>query len=72
MTKKLLWWRGTLMGLAIFFTLVPISFGFNHDSITWMFLQQAPAYETIFVCLAALTSWGGFLYVRRRLRSTGL
>jgi len=72
MTKKLLWWRGTLMGFAIFLTLLPLSFRFSGRQITWTFLQEAPPLETALVCLGAVSCWAGFLYVRRRLQATGL
>ena len=72
MTKQLLWWRGILMGLAIFLTMLPISFRFDNGWITWTFLQQMPHPATALVCLGALTCWGGFLHVRRRLQGTGL
>jgi hypothetical protein len=72
MTKQLLRWRGVLMGLAIFLTMLPLSFRFANGRITWTFLQETPPRITALVCLGALTCWGGFLYVRRRLRSTGL
>jgi hypothetical protein len=71
MTKQLLWWRGILMGVAIFLTLLPLSFRFNDRQITWTFLQEAPLL-TALVCLGAVTCWGGLLYVRRRLQGTGL
>jgi hypothetical protein len=72
MTKQLLWWRGILMGVAIFLTLLPLSFRFNDRQITWTFLQEAPPLLTALVCLGAVTCWSGFLYVRRRLQGTGL
>ena len=72
MTKKLLRWRGLLMGFAIFLTLLPLSFKFANGRITWTFLQGAPPQVTALVCLAALACWSGFLYVRRRLQGTGL
>jgi hypothetical protein len=72
MTKQLLRWRGILMGLAIFLTLLPLSFRFDNDRITWTFLRDTPVYGTVLVCLTALACWGGFLYVRRRLQGTGL
>ncbi|HTS60680.1 MAG TPA: hypothetical protein VMH28_01580 [Candidatus Acidoferrales bacterium] len=72
MTKQLLRWRGVLMGFAIFLTMLPMSFRFANGRITWTFLEEAPPQETAAVCLAALVCWAGFLYVRRRLRSTGL
>jgi hypothetical protein len=72
MTKQLLRWRGILMGFAIFLTMLPLSFRFDNGRITWTFLQETPPQATVFVCLGALTCWGGFLYVRRRLQGTGL
>lgn len=72
MTKQLLRWRGILMGLAIFLTLLPLSFRFDNDRITWTFLRDAPGYVAALIGLAALSCWGGFLYVRRRLQGTGL
>ncbi len=72
MTKQLLRWRGILMGLALFLTLLPLSFRFSNGRITWMFLQESPVALTVAVGLAAASSWGGFLYVRRRLEGTGL
>jgi hypothetical protein len=72
MTKQLLRWRGLLMGFAIFLTLLPLSVGFDHGQIKWTFLQEMPPHVTALVCLCALSCWGGFLYVRRRLQGTGL
>ena len=72
MTKQLLWWRGVLMGLAIFLTLMPLSFRFDHGQITWRFLQEMPLPAAALVGLGALSAWAGFLYLRRRLRGTGL
>ena len=72
MTKKLLRWRGILMGFAIFLTLLPLSFQFADGQITWTFLEEAPPKVTGLVCLGALACWSGFVYVRRRLQSTGL
>lgn len=72
MTKQLLRWRGILMGFAIFLTMLPLSFRFGNGRITWTFLQEMPLPATALVCLGALTCWGGFLYVRRRLQGTGL
>jgi len=72
MTKKLLRLRGTLMGLAIWLTLLPLAFQFDGQRITWMFLRDMPITITTLVCLGALTFWGGFVYVGRRLGTTGL
>ena len=70
MTKQLLRWRGILMGFAIFLTMLPLSFRFDNGRIT--FLQEMRPQATALVCLGALTCWGGFFYVRRRLQGTGL
>src|SRR5262245_5236335 len=72
MTKQLLRWRGILMGLAIFLTLLPLSIRFDHGRITWTFLQEAPPVALALVCVGALSCWAGFLYVRRRLQGTGI
>ena len=72
MTKRLLLWRGILMGLAMFMTLLPLSFRFDNGRITWRFLQDMPPEATALVCLGALACWAGFLYVRRRLQGTGI
>ncbi len=72
MTKKLLRWRGILMGFAIFLTLLPLSFRFGDGRITWTFLKESPPEAITLVCLGALACWGGFLYVGRRLQGTGL
>jgi anti-sigma factor RsiW len=72
MTRKLLRWRGILMGLAIFMTMLPLSFRFDNGRLTWKFLQDMPPEATVLVGLGAIACWGGFLYVRRRLQGTGL
>jgi hypothetical protein len=71
-TKRLLRLRGILMSFAIFLTLLPFRFQFDSHQIRWTFLQELPPEVTVLVCLGALTCWGGFLYVRRRLQGTGL
>ena len=60
------------MGFAIFLTLLRLSFRFDNGRITWTFLQETPQYVTALVCVGALASWAGFLFVRRRLQGTGL
>ena len=72
MTRRLLRWRGILMGVAIFLTLLPLSFRFDNGRITWNFLREMPPAATALVCVAAIACWSGFLYVRRRLEGTGL
>jgi hypothetical protein len=72
MTRQLLWWRGILMGLATFLTMLPLSFRFEHGRITWTFLHEMPPQVMVLISLGALSCWSGFLYVRRRLQGTGL
>jgi len=67
MTKRLLRWRGVLMGSAIFLTMLPMSVAWS-DKTVWVFLRDAPHEVTAMVWLAALACWGGFFYVRRRLQ----
>lgn len=71
MTKRLLRWRGIMMGLAIFLTMLPMWF-VETDQVRWGFMRDMPPAVTALVWLGALACWGGFLYVRRRLLSTGL
>ena len=71
-TRRLLRWRGILLALATFLTLLPLSFRFDDNRITWTFLGDAPPSAAAFVAVAALASWVAFLSVRRRLHSTGL
>ena len=72
MTRQLLRWRGILMVLAMFLTLVPLTFRFDNGRITWTVLHEAPLLVVALVWLSALGCWAGFLYLRRRLRVTGL
>jgi hypothetical protein len=58
----------TLMGLALFLTVLPLSFRFANGRITWTFLEETPPHVTVLVWMGALTCWSGFLYVRRRLQ----
>ena len=71
-TKQLLRWRGILMGVASFLTMLPMSFRFDDDRLTWIFMRDMPRAAVIAVMLAAAACWGGFIYTTRRLRATGL
>jgi hypothetical protein len=70
-TKRMLRWRGILMGLGIFLTLLPMSF-VHSDRIRWVFLRDMPPAVTALVWLGALACWASFLYTRRRLQGIGL
>jgi hypothetical protein len=52
--------------------MLPLSTQVDNDRITWRFFRDMPLAVTGLAVLAALSCWGGFLYVRRRLQSTGL
>jgi len=70
-TKGLLRARSALMGLAIFFTLLPMSSYGNDAGLRWMMLRDAPvAAGGAFVL--AVACWVGYGGVRRRLRPAGL
>ena len=59
MTKQLLQWRGILMGLAIFFTMVPLSFGFENGRLVWTFRDEVLPLAIALVCLGGteLLDW---------------
>ena len=70
-TKRLLRYKGILLGGAIFCSLLPFSFGFSGGKISWMMWRDAPDVAAIYGLLAAAL-WIGYLAVRSRLRVTGL
>jgi hypothetical protein len=71
-TRQLLRWRSVLMGIAVFLTLMPLSFRFDGRQLVWLFLGDAPPQLTALVALAALGAWVAFLSVRRKLQATGV
>jgi hypothetical protein len=71
-TRELLRWRGILMGLAVFLSLLPLSIRFDGRHISWVFLHDAPPQITALVVVAALAAWAAFLAVRRKLQTTGV
>jgi hypothetical protein len=64
-------WRGVMMFLAIFLTMLPMSI-VETGRFSWRFLRDMPSAITVLVWLGAVACWGVYFYVRRRLRSTGL
>ncbi len=72
MTKRLLRWRGALLGFAIFLTLLLFSQVNKDGRIVWTFLHDTPFYASALVGLGALSCWCGFFYVRGRLRGAGI
>jgi hypothetical protein len=70
-TKALLERRKWIFGLAIFFTLAPLSFIFEGGRITWMMLRDAPRSGLIY-WLAASGLWVAWMLADRKLRNSGL
>ncbi len=71
MTKKLMRWRGIMMFLAIFLTMLPMSI-VQTGRINWQFLRDMPSPVTALVWVGALACWAGYFHMRRRLQRTGL
>jgi hypothetical protein len=70
MTKRRLQIQSWLMGLAIFCSLVPLSFSSIRGK-TWWMLRDAPQ-SSAYYALAAVVLWAAYFSVRRRNRVTGL
>jgi predicted anti-sigma-YlaC factor YlaD len=69
-TRRQLKRRGALLGLAVFFTLLPVSFVFT-DTVQWVMWRDSPGMAS--ACLAvALVLWTMWILLRMKLRSTGL
>ena len=71
-TRHLLRCRSLLLGLAMFLTLMPLSFRFDGREISWIFLGDAPPQFIAIIAVAALAAWAAFLSVRRKLQATGI
>jgi hypothetical protein len=63
-TRKVLRWRSTLMGLAIFFSCAPFSFFSNNTQTIWL-LREAPGAAAIYGALGVVF-WAWYFIVRRR------
>jgi hypothetical protein len=71
-TKNMLKWRAHWLGLAILFTLMPLSCVFSSNwHLTWIMLRDAPYAANTFTILAVI-SWIQFFRTRRKLRSSGI
>jgi hypothetical protein len=64
--KGLLRWRGTAMGLAIGFSLTPLSFLVQDDRLTWSMLRDAPGTAVVYA-MAAMVAWVAYAVLRRRV-----
>ncbi len=70
-TKALLRRRSLLLGLALLFTGLPLSFTFDGTGLHFFMLRDAPAMAVTSAALG-LGLWVAFAAVTRRLRVTGL
>jgi hypothetical protein len=71
-TKNMLKWRTHWLGMAILFTLMPLSCSFSSNwRLSWIMFRDAPQAANIFVILAVI-SWIIFFRTRRKLRTSGM
>lgn len=70
-TRSTLAQRSWNLGLAIAFTLMPLSFVFQKGHLQWMMARDIPS-MAMASWAAALGFWVGYVIHNRRLRSTGL
>lgn len=71
-TKNTLKWRAHWMGLAILFTLLPLSSVFSSNwHLKWIMLRDAPYAAQIFSILAVIF-WIQYFRTRHKLRSSGI
>src|SRR5277367_2183758 len=63
--------RSWMLGLAIAFTLFPMSFAFDKGHIEWILIRSNPSLAMA-SWAAALGFWIGFAIHSRRLRSSGV
>ena len=71
LTKKHLRIRGVLLGLAIFFSVFPLSsYGNSEEGLQWLMLRDAPATAGA-ALLLGVGLWISYFLQGRRLRSQG-
>jgi anti-sigma factor RsiW len=70
-TRSLLRRRSWLLGLALFFTGLPLSCSGDSNGLRFLLLRDAPAFAVAAWIVAAVL-WLAFAQVARRLRVTGL
>lgn len=69
-TKKLLGIRSSLLGAAIFLTLLPLSVYGDESGVYWVFRDQVAS--LMLILSVAVAVWVGYFATRYRLRSSGL
>jgi hypothetical protein len=70
-TKALLRRRSGLLAVALLFTGIPLSFAWDHSSLRFFMLRDAPLLSSFSLAIA-VGLWIAFGLVARRLRVTGL
>jgi anti-sigma factor RsiW len=70
-TRSLLRRRSYLLGFALMFTGLPLSFVFDSSGLRFLLLHDAPMFAVVSWVVAA-GLWAAFAHVARRLRVTGL
>lgn len=70
-TQRWLKQRTSTMVVAAIFTVLPLTFSFNESGITFLLLRDKPFVAYAWWATAAIM-WGFHIYIRRRLRGTGL
>ncbi len=66
-TQRLLRFRSSIMGLAIFFTLVPFSFVYTNGKVYWLF-QESPTSVAVYGILGVVC-WVVYALLRMRTRT---
>ena len=70
-TRAMLERRSWLFALALAFSVVPLSFTFDNNHITWMMLRDVPRMAAMYWA-TAVGFWIALGLTNRRLRSSGL
>jgi len=65
-TRKLLRWRSTLLALAIFFSLVPMSFLYVNGRFYWLWRESPESAAVYFI--VGLVFWVSYAVLRRNLK----
>ena len=70
-TRAIIRRRSWVLAFAIFFTMLPFSFAFRGDEVTFFMLRDQPA-SALFCWLGAAALWVMHISLTRSLRTAGL